>query len=68
LERFSLLEAYGSQQHAIRKFINLETVVVPYHEHVQNISSLAVGCQHSLDDRNAAAFFRWFCNSWVGKN
>ena len=68
LERFSLLEAYGSQRDAIRKFINLETVVVPYHEHVRNISSLAVGCQHSLDDRSAAAFFRWFCNSWVGKN
>jgi LmbE family N-acetylglucosaminyl deacetylase len=68
LERKNTLEeAYKSQQNVWKWLVNLETKFVPYLKHMSNISALSNGCPHSTIERgkSVAAFFRWFCLSWL---
>ena len=63
-----LENSYPSQKHAWSWLIDLETVFLPYMEHVAN--KTCVGCRLHVPmspnrkELDPAAVFRWFCLSW----
>ena len=61
-----LENSYPSQKHAWSWLIDLETVFLPYAEHVAN--KTCVGCRLPMSpnrkELDPAAVFRWFCLSW----